>query len=282
MREGIETVERFENAVWEREKSPADVATPIGYVAPSDGVPSAGVVTPAGGATCATSVLSSPMALFERALTSFGYQYLCGIDEVGRGPLAGPVVAAAVILPISHSIVGIRDSKQLRLLKRELLFDQILKQAHSVGIGIVDNDTIDEINILNATLLAMKRSLSELSIKPSYLLIDALTLSDIAIPQKGIIDGDCLSVTIAAASIVAKVTRDRLMDQYHDEFPEYNFQTHKGYGTREHFDKIKEYGPCRLHRKTFRGVAEESRDSGRWSRPRSRRPECWVAWGNRG
>ncbi len=205
-----------------------------------------------------TSEKSREMALFERALGSFGYQRLCGIDEAGRGPLAGPVVAAAVILPhpqsIAQSIVGIRDSKQLSPLKRELLFDQIRKQAVAVGVGVVDNETIDEINILNATLLAMQRSLSALSVTPDYLLIDALTLSNINIPQKGIIDGDNLSVTIAAASIIAKVTRDRLMNQYHHEFPQYNFQAHKGYGTRLHFDMIKEYGPCRFHRKSFRGV----------------------------
>ena len=196
------------------------------------------------------------MALFERALAFFGYRHLCGIDEAGRGPLAGPVVAAAVILPSTHSIVGIRDSKQLSPLKRELLFDQILKQAVAFGVGVVDNETIDEINILNATLLAMQRSLSALSVTPDYLLIDALTLPNISIPQKGIIDGDNLSVTIAAASIIAKVTRDRLMNQYHHEFPQYNFQAHKGYGTRAHFDMIREHGPSRLHRKTFRGVRD--------------------------
>ncbi|MEK7702369.1 MAG: ribonuclease HII [Nitrospirota bacterium] len=194
------------------------------------------------------------MALFERALASFGYRHLCGIDEVGRGPLAGPVVAAAVILPQSHSILGIRDSKQLTPSKRETLSDQIQKQAEGIGIGTVENDIIDEINILNATLLAMEKALHALPVLPDYLLIDALTLSRVEMPQRGIIHGDSLSVSIAAASIVAKVTRDRLMDQYHDEFPEYHFKQHKGYGTADHFDTIKKYGPCRLHRKTFRGV----------------------------
>lgn len=201
--------------------------------------------------------IGTSMALFERALTFFGYRHLCGIDEAGRGPLAGPVVAAAVVLPISHSIVGIRDSKQLSPSTRELLFDQISKQALCVGVGIVDNETIDSINILQATLLAMKQSLSALSTRPDYLLIDALTLPEIGIPQKGIVHGDCLSVTVAAASIIAKVTRDRLMDQYHHEFPQYHFQAHKGYGTSLHFDMIKKYGPCRIHRKTFRGVQQE-------------------------
>jgi ribonuclease HII len=198
------------------------------------------------------------MELFERALFSFGYRAVCGIDEAGRGPLAGPVVAASVVLPLSHSIVGIRDSKKLSPLQREFLFGQIQKQALSYGVGVVDNETIDEINILQATLMAMRQSLSSLSIKPDFVLIDALTLPSIGIPQKGIIDGDNVSITIAAASIIAKVTRDRLMDQYQSEFPQYNFQAHKGYGTREHFDRIKEYGPCRLHRKTFRGVLGEA------------------------
>jgi len=192
--------------------------------------------------------------LFEHALTFFGYRHICGMDEAGRGPLAGPVVAAAVILPITHPILGIRDSKQLTPSKRELLFDQIQTHAISIGVGIVDNQTIDKINILNATLLAMRQSLASLSTKPDYVLIDALTLSDIGIPQKCIIHGDDLSITIAAASIIAKVTRDRLMDQYHNEFPQYNFHAHKGYGTRLHFDMIKKHGPSRLHRKTFRGV----------------------------
>ncbi len=194
------------------------------------------------------------MTLFEKALFSFGYRSICGIDEAGRGPLAGPVVAAAVILPLSHSIIGINDSKQLSPLKRELLFDQIMKQAVAVGVGLVDNEIIDQINILNATLLAMKKAFNALSHQPDYLLIDALTLPDLLVPQKGIIHGDCQSVSIAAASIIAKVTRDRLMEAHHVEFPLYNFRVHKGYGTKNHFETIKQYGPCSLHRKTFRGV----------------------------
>jgi ribonuclease HII len=192
--------------------------------------------------------------LFERALFSFGYQFVCGIDEAGRGPLAGPVVAAAVILPHDHSIVGINDSKQVSPLKRELLFDQIMQRATAVGVGQVDHETIDQINILNATLLAMKKAFLALSVRPDYLLIDALTLPEIALPQKGIVHGDGQSVSIGAASIIAKVTRDRLMDQYHVTFPVYNFKTHKGYGTEEHFGKIRMHGPCPIHRKTFRGV----------------------------
>jgi len=195
------------------------------------------------------------MALYERALEFFGYRSICGIDEAGRGPLAGPVVAAAVILPFPCSIAGIRDSKQLSPLKREFLFGQIMREAVAVGVGVVENEAIDQMNILNATLLAMEKGVMGLSTQPDYLLIDALTLPRIEIPQKGMIHGDALSISIAAASIVAKVTRDRLMDQYHAEFPEYNFGTHKGYGTKEHLSKITAHGPCRLHRKTFRGVA---------------------------
>lgn len=197
----------------------------------------------------------SYMALYERALEFFGYHAICGIDEAGRGPLAGPVVAASVILPFPCPIIGIRDSKQLSAHQRAFLFDQILSKATAVGVGVVENEAIDQMNILNATLLAMEKSVAALSVTPDYLLIDALTLSRIDIPQKGMIHGDALSISIAAASIVAKVTRDRLMEQYHIEFPEYNFGVHKGYGTKEHLSRIKAHGPCRLHRKTFRGVA---------------------------
>jgi ribonuclease HII len=196
------------------------------------------------------------MSLFERVLSSFGYHYICGIDEAGRGPLAGPVVAASVIFPPGFSVPGLRDSKLLTPLQRETLFSQIMQRALSVGIGIVDNDLIDQINILQATLLAMRKSIEQLHVKPDYLLIDALTLPGFGISQKGIIHGDNLSVSIAAASVIAKVTRDRLMCQYHEEFPVYRFNSHKGYGTQEHLEKIKEWGPCRLHRRTFRGVIQ--------------------------
>lgn len=196
------------------------------------------------------------MSSFERGLSSFGYQFICGIDEAGRGPLAGPVVAAAVILPIGSTIPGLRDSKLLTSLQRESLFAQITREALSVGIGVVDNDVIDRINILQATLLAMRKSLEQLQTKPDYLLVDALTIPGAGVAQKGIIHGDNLSVTIAAASVVAKVTRDRLMCRHHVEFPEYGFSAHKGYGTSAHLEKIRRFGPCRLHRKSFRGVAE--------------------------
>jgi len=191
---------------------------------------------------------------YERELAAAGYERVGGVDEAGRGPLAGPVVAAAVILPVDTLIPGLRDSKQLTPAKRDHLFDQITTLAVAVGIGRVDHDTIDEINILQATYLAMEKCIFALKISPQYLLIDALTLRRIFIPQKPIVHGDTLSISIAAASIIAKVTRDRWMDQVHDEFPNYNFKAHKGYGTREHLAKIKQYGYCPIHRKTFRGV----------------------------
>lgn len=194
------------------------------------------------------------MTLFERGLSSHGFRLICGIDEAGRGPLAGPVVAASVILPSGFSVAGIRDSKQLTEKQRETLYTQIVQEAISIGVGIIDHAVIDEINILQATYLAMESSLRNLHIQPDYLLIDALTLPRTTIPQKGIIRGDNLSVTIAAASIIAKVTRDRLMTEFHREFPEYNFLSHKGYGTEEHLQNLRTYGPCRIHRRTFRGV----------------------------
>ncbi len=194
------------------------------------------------------------MTSFERALHSTGYRSICGIDEAGRGPLAGPVVAAAVILPEDCFIEGLRDSKKLSPTRREIFFDHINAMACAVAVGIIDNETIDRVNILQATLLAMHEALKGLSKKPDFLLIDALTLPGLKIPQKGIIHGDDLSQSIAAASVIAKVTRDRLMCDYHETYPNYLFSRHKGYGTREHLRRIKEFGPCPLHRKTFRGV----------------------------
>lgn len=194
------------------------------------------------------------MTLFERSLSSYGYQMICGIDEAGRGPLAGPVVAAAVILPSGYTAAEIRDSKLLTEKQRETLYDKISLEAVAIGIGVVDHATIDEINILQATYSAMESSVRNLSVQPDHLLIDALTLSRINLPQRGIIRGDNLSITIAAASIIAKVTRDRLMTEYHRDFPEYNFLSHKGYGTEEHLRNLRTFGPCRIHRRTFRGV----------------------------
>ncbi|MFQ5543771.1 MAG: ribonuclease HII [Nitrospiria bacterium] len=194
------------------------------------------------------------MTSFEESLYASRFRSICGIDEVGRGPLAGPVIAAAVILPEKCLISGIRDSKRLSPRQRDFLFGEIQRDARAIGVGIVDNETIDQINILQSSLLAMEKSVRALRVEPDYLLIDALTLPNVSIPQNGIIHGDDRSISIAAASIIAKVTRDRLMCRYHDEFPLYQFNQHKGYGTMMHRQKLKELGPCRLHRKTFRGV----------------------------
>ncbi|MEL7656741.1 MAG: ribonuclease HII [Bacillota bacterium] len=191
------------------------------------------------------------MKQIEEELFSGGIQYIAGIDEVGRGPLAGPVVAAAVILPKDFAILGVDDSKKLSEKKREELYDLIIECAISYSVGIMDNNIIDEINILEATKLAMKQAIEGLAAKPDYILIDALTLKDITIPQRGIIKGDSLSVSIAAASIIAKVTRDRMMDEYHQKYPNYAFDQNKGYGTKAHYLGIDEYGICELHRKSF-------------------------------
>lgn len=179
------------------------------------------------------------------------YSYICGIDEVGRGPLAGPVVAGAVIFPKDIEILYINDSKQLSKKKRELLYDEIMEKAVSVGIGVVSPAVIDEINILQATYEAMRIAISKLSITPSILLNDAVTIPKVQIKQIGIIKGDAKSISIAAASIMAKVTRDRMMDGYHEIYPEYGFDSNKGYGSSFHIEKLKEMGPCPIHRESF-------------------------------
>ena len=179
-------------------------------------------------------------------------QIIAGIDEAGRGPLAGPVVCACVIMPLDEQniIEGINDSKKLSEKKRELLYDKIIEKALAYSIIEVDEKTIDEINILQATKLGMKRALESLKIKPDIVLIDAVKI-DTEIKQDNIIKGDALSYNIAAASILAKVYRDRLMKELSKEYPEYNFEKHKGYGTKEHIDALKKYGKCKLHRETF-------------------------------
>lgn len=191
------------------------------------------------------------MKQLEEELYAKGIQVIAGMDEAGRGPLAGPVVAAAVILPKDFNVPGVDDSKKLTEKKREALYEVITDQALSYGTGIVDNYIIDDINILEATKLAMKLAVNNLKMKPEYILIDALTLKDIMIPQCGIIKGDSISISIAAASIIAKVTRDRMMREFHDRFPQYAFDRNKGYGTKEHIEGISTYGPCLLHRKSF-------------------------------
>ena len=177
--------------------------------------------------------------------------YLCGIDEVGRGPLAGPVVACAVILPKDHDILYLNDSKKLTAHKREELYDVIMEKAVAVGIGMASPQRIDEINILQATYEAMREAVGKLSRAPRILLNDAVRIPGIAIPQVPIIKGDAKSVSIAAASILAKVTRDRLMYEYDKIMPEYGFASHKGYGSKVHIEALQKYGPSPIHRKTF-------------------------------
>lgn len=177
--------------------------------------------------------------------------YICGIDEAGRGPLAGPVVAGAVILPKGLKIPYLNDSKQLSEKKREELYDVIMEQAVSVGVGIVSPERIDEINILQATYEAMREAVGTLSYRPDVLLNDAVIIPELTIPQEKIIKGDAKSLSIAAASVIAKVTRDRMMKAYHELFPEYGFEKHKGYGSKEHIEMIQKVGPCAIHRRSF-------------------------------
>jgi len=188
---------------------------------------------------------------YERGLWSAGYDLVAGIDEVGRGPLAGPVVAAAVILPKECKIEGVNDSKKLSAKKREELYDIILEKAVSYGIGIVSNERIDEINILQATYEAMREALSQLKPRADYILADAVTIPMVSTPQRGIIKGDAKSMSIGAASIVAKVYRDRMMEAYEEVYPGYGFASNKGYGAAEHIEGIKKQGITPIHRKTF-------------------------------
>lgn len=181
------------------------------------------------------------------------YSHICGIDEVGRGPLAGPVVAAAVILPQDCDILYINDSKKLTAAKREELYEVIMAKAVAVGIGMVSSDRIDEINILQATYEAMRQAVGELSVAPDLLLNDAVTIPGIRVSQVPIIKGDAKSISIGAASIIAKVTRDRLMEEYDKILPEYGFAKHKGYGTSEHIEALRCHGPSPIHRRSFIG-----------------------------
>ena len=177
--------------------------------------------------------------------------YVCGIDEVGRGPFAGPVVACAVILPKDCNILYINDSKKLSEKRREELYDIIIKEAVAYGIGIKDNNRIDEINILQATYEAMREAISNLSVKPDVLLNDAVTIPGVDIKQVPIIKGDAKSISIGAASIVAKVTRDRMMAEFDLKYPGYELAKNKGYGTAAHIEGLKKYGPCEIHRRSF-------------------------------
>ena len=189
------------------------------------------------------------MLQYERKYSHLGF--LCGIDEAGRGPLAGPVVAGAVILPQDKKILYLNDSKKLSPAKREELYDVIMDEAVAVGVGIVGPARIDEINILQATYEAMRQALGKLPVKPQLLLNDAVTIPGVDMPQVPIIKGDAKSASIAAASIIAKVTRDRLMQDYDKALPEYGFASNKGYGSAEHIAALKKYGPSPIHRRSF-------------------------------
>ena len=192
------------------------------------------------------------LSKFEKEAYENGFKCIAGIDEAGRGPLAGPVVAGAVILPKDCLLEGINDSKKISEKKREKLYDDIIENAVAWGVGIVDHKVIDEINILNATRKAMKFALENLQVKPDYILIDAEKKVDTnGIEYLPLIKGDALSISIGAASILAKVTRDRMMREYDKMFPMYGFEKHKGYGTKAHVEAIKEHGPCMIHRQSF-------------------------------
>ncbi len=197
-----------------------------------------------------------PTDFFETEARQCGYRLVAGLDEAGRGPLAGPVVAAAVILPRRCQLAGLNDSKQLTETDRERLFGEIQRRAVGVGVGQASEHEIDAMNILEATRLAMRRAILALPSPPDFLLLDALELHAVPFPQRAIVKGDTLSVSIAAASVVAKVTRDRLMEAFHRQYPQYNFQAHKGYGTAEHLRMLAAHGPCAIHRRSFRPVGE--------------------------
>ena len=182
---------------------------------------------------------------------SLGLRLICGVDEAGRGPLAGPVCAAAVILPEHLQIPGLTDSKKLTDKKRRELFPVIQEQAIAYGIGLASESEIDEINILQATFLAMRRALDQLTVRPEIALIDGNRETDFGLPVKTVVKGDSLSANIAAASILAKVTRDNIMVELARRYPEYGFEIHKGYGTKAHYEALRTYGPCPIHRKTF-------------------------------
>ena len=188
---------------------------------------------------------------YEKLAIEKGFQVVCGIDEAGRGPLAGPVYAAAVILPMNLEVEGLNDSKKLTEKKREALFDVICEKAISYSIGIATEKEIDEINILNATFLAMRRAVDGLSVKPDYALIDGNQHPGLSIPDETVVKGDGKCMSIAAASILAKVSRDRFMLEIAEKYPEYCFEKHKGYGTKLHYETIERYGVSPVHRRSF-------------------------------
>ena len=192
-----------------------------------------------------------PTLEFEDACWGQGFEHIAGVDEAGRGPLAGPVVAAAVVLPKGMSIDGVNDSKKLSAKQRESLFHEIYEHALSVGVGIVSHEVIDRINIYQASILAMRKAVEKLAIVPSIVLADGNSFKHESWRYQNIIDGDAKSITIAAASVIAKVTRDNLMREYHEQFPLYGFDRHKGYGTKFHMEALRQYGMCPIHRRSF-------------------------------
>ena len=195
---------------------------------------------------------ANPSVRLERSLWRQGYLHVAGVDEAGRGPLAGPVVAAAVVFRPGKRIAGVRDSKLLGERDRERLYAVIMEEALSVGVGVVGHSVIDEVNILQASMMAMSRALDCLSVAPDMVLVDGPVFRHATLPFRTIVDGDALVFSIAAASIVAKVTRDRTMREFHELYPEYGFARHKGYPTRQHLDAIRMYGLSPIHRKSFR------------------------------
>ena len=195
---------------------------------------------------------------YENKAYEQGFNIVCGVDEAGRGPLAGDVYAAAVILPKGYVVEGVNDSKKLSEKKREALFDKIVDECICYSVGTASVEEIDEINILQATYSAMRKSVAGLSVKPDMLLVDAVTIPGIDIPQTPIIKGDAKSISIGAASIIAKVTRDRLMKRMSQDYPQYDFENNMGYGTKKHIEAIKRYGLCKIHRRSFtRGIVNE-------------------------
>ena len=201
----------------------------------------------------------APTFIEEEILKGEGYRNIAGVDEVGRGPLAGPVVAAAVVLPHgieNHWLKKVRDSKQLTVATRELLFKHIRDDASGIGVGCVESALIDEAGIITATRMAMKLAIEQLRPLPDYVLIDYMTVPEVRLPQKGITRGDSISLSIACASIIAKVARDHMMEEYDGMFPGYGFGRHKGYGTQEHLACLRNMGPCPIHRRSFRPVRD--------------------------
>jgi len=204
------------------------------------------------------SLLQLPdLTRVEDSLGEKGYSYIAGVDEAGRGPLAGPVVAAAVIIPEGVTIDGVADSKKLSPKRRDILFDEIAQSGAICSVGVIDHVTIDKINILKASLMAMRKAVTTLEHCPDFVLVDgSFTIPHLDIPQLSVVGGDNICASISAASIIAKVTRDRIMDRYQEMYPEFSFSAHRGYPTAKHLEELRTHGPTEIHRKTFRPVEE--------------------------